>query len=693
MIGENNANEAIAAFIVVFLLLISSASALDYDSCASSTQVGDGWWDAANCEGGINGYGTLYFKWADAPFSTDIQEVTDSKLIVSGISPGTPFYMYIWNGYSWTRMSGGILDFRGNYVYDIYRIPGPYTDGSMRIKIMNVGPETLYIENLRAVIEYESTIKELTVEVRDCETRKLLQGVEVEADDSTMETDAKGIAVFSLPKYKSFIVTAGDDDFLETSKGVYLTDDYTLEMCVYHDDRYSVDVRSLNIDDGYITFDIKNTGNVESDIRYNVLIDEKEIFSGYVSLNAGKDEDVAAYYNFLPGKYRVRARADSNGYIDSETKTYCVAGLTENYMCSNGKVMREKMTSTCGILWVIVQECSSCESEACAGYGVASPDSSVPAVSSCNVEITSFNYIDGIASNMYQIVEVGVKNTGVGTSSAEVRIYVDNVYVKKGTVSVTSGETVKKEFRFMMTEGTHTLKAEVIACGSVKDTAKSGVGAVRVFSAAVSAGVPEPDPVEEAPSQKAVSRIFIEVDTGETGALYSYNCESVVFKVSPFPPTEEYRVSVTGVPQDWLDYPKTVNALEKSEFYVYIFPQEPGNYTLNVRVWLSDDIEVYDQEEIDLVITSRDGAAITGSNGITGNVSAAGSPIFGVFIALGLIGTIFVLLFLRHSMTGVHGHLPDINMPSYESGMKAAALEGIDGMEYDNSETWNYNNF
>ncbi len=682
MINGNSVDNAVAAFIVAFFLLVASASAATYDECPYSTKVENSWWDANECEGGIYGYGALYLKWSDAPFTNETDEVESVTLIVSAVSQGTDFVILMWNGYSWSALNGGRLDFRGDYVYDLHNLPGPYMDGSMRIKILNRGAETLHVSDVRVVVEFESKIREFTVTVKDCETKKRIDGVEVEADGTIVETDDDGVAVLHLSKEKVYDVRIGGDDYNEISRRVYIYDDDDAEVCVYFQKDYAVDVYDLDVEDGIIEFTVENTGNVDdADVRYWVFVNDDTIFDGYMNLDVGEDDDVRGSYNFPPGRHKVRARAQSGSYADSETVTYCVEGVTENYMCSNGNVAVEIIKDNCVSQWKVVEYCDEdCVDGHCAADGeITDADSGV-----CDADITSVTYTDGVPANRYVNAEASVTNTGNSGRDITVRAYVDGKLKDREDVYVKKDETVKVNLRFKTTQGTHTLRIDASACGSVRDGTTYEIKVNKAITQ--TAGVPEGRDVEESPEIEEVKNIYIETSQKK---LFSVQCEGVVLKASVYPPTETYRVSVTGVSQEWLYYTNVLNAVEKNDFYVYVTPKEAGNYTLKVRVFTIDG-EVSAVKEVKLYATPRMSTVSADSSGdspgagndtdadaLTGMSTLTQSPLLGFMIIGVLIVVVLLLIFSRQYMVNTHDY--DSNWGTspvnYDDEVRKAAID------------------
>ncbi|UCD02733.1 MAG: hypothetical protein JSV63_03015 [Candidatus Aenigmatarchaeota archaeon] len=661
MSGIKIMNELIAVALVAFLMLTAVAGAETYRACPASTKVENAWWDGTNCEGDVYAPGSLYMKWADAPFTNDTIEVTGVTLTVSAVSQGTEFKIEFWNGYSWSRISGGILDFRGDYVYELPFMPRPYADGSMRMRIINVGPETLHIENIEAEVVYESKIKKYTLTVRDCENNRRLEGVEVEVNGETFETDNDGEVVLLLPKDTVHEITIGGDDYYNIQKNVFLRDDDEDEVCIQFREMHAVDVDDLELDGSVIEFTITNEGNVDNDdIRYWVYVDDNRIFEGFVELDPDEEEDIDVGYDFKPGRHRIRAKAQAGRYVDSESIVECFVGKTDNFVCgADGKVLREVITSTsCASRWEVVKTCRyGCTDGKCDGEPV---DDGV-----CGAEITSFSNTDIVPENMAVTVDVGVKNTGDSDREIAVKLYIDGRYADIEKVFVEVGQTEHVSFRFQYSQGTHTIRVTASACGSEKDSTS---GTVKIVAPALTPGVPEGRQPAEADPLDTKRIYYIETSAEK---LETEQYKSVTLKVTVHPPTETYMISVTGLDRDWFDYPKTVSSAEDGDFYLYITPQEAGEYTIKIRAWLEDDPAVSKVKEVPLTVTPAPVEAVpapapapapeTEDDGVTGMAVFEESPLLGFLILAAIIATIMILIFTRHYMVETHDY--DSNWP------------------------------
>ncbi|MCD6496449.1 MAG: hypothetical protein J7K54_04205 [Candidatus Aenigmarchaeota archaeon] len=676
MSGLNARNDAVAALIAALLIFIGTAGAETYEACPYSTMVDNGWWNGNSCSGGVYAYGKLYFEWPDAPLENATNEVTSAALVVSGVSQGTDIVFQIWNGYGWYALNGGTIDFSGDYVYQLPYMPGRYTDGSMRIRLINTGDEVIRIDSVRALIEFESTLKTFTLTVTDCESGEHLEGIRVSDSGGYSETtDHNGVAVFHIPKNDARQFEIGSDNYRTMYRNIYLTNDEDAEVCLYHIDRHSVDVSGLDVDSGIISFNIENTGNVDNDyISYSIFVDNKDIFTGSLLLDAGDDEDVTGSYNFPAGRHKVRARAQAGDYADSQTVTYCVEGTTDNYRCSAGNVVRETITGNCVSQWSVVKHCTSgCSGGACledGGATVFAPYEGSP----CAVEISSFNYADMVPENRPLEIEAGLSNTGISAASAKVNLYADGRYMGSKTVSVSGEGTGSASFKIYLKKGEHNVNVRIYGCsgagssaGVTLRTAPAVLDDDEIFK---STG-PVPETAEEI---KRPDSIFLEITPHEVHATES---EAVSFMVSIFPPTEMYEVYVTGIDQKRLDYPKTVDAASSNDFYVHARPETAGNYTLKVRVWLSGNQSASRTETVKISVVSVKAKPYV-PDSMSGMASAGSAPLLGLLIFGVLVLVVMLLVFARQYMVEDYDYdskLPG-SYPTYSTDeLKNAAVE------------------
>ena len=661
---------AVLAMLFALSMGMPGASAETYEACPDAAQVDNAWWYPSACNGGIFSFGSLYLKWAITPFSNSTSEITSASLTLSTRSRGTDIEMFIWNGYSFTSLSGGRIDFMGNYVYDITKFPGLYTDDSIRIRIVNRGAEKMDISSLKLGVTYESTYRTLKVRLRDCGSGTRIRGAEVAAGDAKARTDSDGIATFTLVKGNVYEVKVTDDDFVEQKTRIFLSDDAEIEMCTVKQEIAGVDLHDLEVEeDGVITFSVENIGNFGDYMTYMVYVNDIEITSGTVFLEEGEEEDITRSYDFPPGRNKVTARAVIRNYEDRESMAYCVKGATQNFVCSGNKVLREVIKDGCVSNWVVYGTCEGgCSSGKCGAGGGGTGQGA----GACGAIIASVGFADHVFSSELQSILAKVKNPGPSAGQVEAKLFVDGSLEDSVMRTVQAGGTESVTFQFMLASGVHAVRVETHACGRVTDSVSQEI----VASPRPSATVQPAPQVPEAPPQKA-PRLDIEVTPYDFEAL---PCTGVALRVSVQSEKDDvYRVSVTGIGYQYVDAPETYEASGTGHFYVYLnTPQAEGTYSIVIRVWNG---ELSSEREIRMVVTSKAGASAQGSGGtVTGLASGAAESGGLIYAILGIvIAAIFVAFFMRFYIAtqqggGKPGSYDFAALEKYDRDVKTAAL-------------------
>ena len=643
-------------FVIVMLSLFSaSAEALQYEACPAASMIDNAWWNPSICDGGIYAPGSLYFKWEDFPFANSTIDVRSITLEITAKSPGTNMQMLVWNGYSWTALSAGWMDFLGNYKYDLTNIPGPYMDGNVRLKIINTGPKDLQIQSIKLSAVFYSKIRTLTVVVRDCQTEDPVSGVDIKTGDETLKTGGNGKAAFPLPKDQYYRIEASNEDYYDYTTSVYLDADKETEFCMLKKEKHDARISGLDADDDVIRFYLKNTGNAKDTIYYNLMVGKTVIASDYYALDASDTERVDNYHTFLPGIYSIEAAAFIGGQEkDSQTITHCVSGMTEKYRCSGKFVQRQSIDSGCDTDWENVKECS----EGCTN-GQCVSESQQPDGDSCQVRISSISVSDKTWVGAQASANVAIANTGSSKAAAEATLFIDGIYAAKKSIAIDAGKTAAVIFQFSIRNpGKHMLKINTSACGKVKDSLAEEITAVQ----------PSGGPSPPAPKPPATAQISVEVSPPDE--VKTWKCGNAVFGVAvstTVPGT--YNIDVKGIDQSWVDYPAELNVKGQETFYVYASPQEDGEYTIYITV---SGQGAPPKTVVVTVSASEENRAKPGSGALAGML-LAGASSWGWIVLLFILLALALLAFLRS--TGTFGQQEyDFRMLEYDRGVRKAAL-------------------
>jgi hypothetical protein len=367
------------------------------------------------------------------------------------------------------------------------------------------------------------------------------------------------------------------------------------------------------------------------------------VFASYVTLEAEDVERITGSYDFQPGIHKVKVTAEVNGKADSDSATYCVTGVTNNYKCSMRNVVREAIRSGCTSTGEIVERCA----EACA-EGVCLDYDSLPGPNaSCPVEITSLDYVNNIVEGENETIGVGVKNTGDASRIVELKLYVDGNFRERKGLRIASGSSAAGHFQFSMQAGSRQVRIDAVACGQVSES-KTEVINVRsrpVITPPITVhdNVP-PSPQTDAQGQRFSMQIIPE-------EINASPCQAAVLTVKA-PALEaldkDYNVLVTGIESDLLDYPKTVNFAKAKSLYILILaPQEQGVYQLRVKLSSGGESA---ESSVKLIVSGKAPAQTGQQNPLTGFFAYAQSDLI-LYLLLGIImATTFVILIKRCSL-------------------------------------------
>ena len=648
MFGEMRRNYIFAAFIAAFFYMLSYASAYEFSACPDAAQVDSAWWNPAACEGGMYSFGSLYFEWMNAPFTNETEEVTSVSLMVRTKSRGTDMDIQVWNGNSWSSLPGGRIDFLGNYVYDLTRLlPGPYMDGSQRIRIRNMGTQEMRIENLRLVVDYSGKLRTLTVIVKNCESDDSIEEAEVTVDGETAETGSDGMAEFPLPKGDVYKVEVSDGNYQKTSANVYLDDDKEVELCTRKMDVAGVDIFDLEAEDDMVSFYVSNTGNFGDDVNYAVYVNDDAVTENHAYLTGGDEEMIAIGYEFAPGRNKVKVVASLRDKEDSESVSNCVAGDTENYACTGRNVVREVIRHECASTWEVVETCEEGCSKGSCTYGGQVLDTSE---GSCKAQLSSLDFDDNIPANELETLSAKVRNVGSGTRSFELRLFVDGAQKDMKSIKVQEGTSETATFQFRLAAaGQHEARIEAFACRKLSDTVRQAINvkSPQSFIPPVSPPTNPETPTAPPPVQPGNE---LSIDASPQN-IETKPCTGSAVKVDVRSPVDaSYNVEVTGMDKEFVDYPSSVAVNRGTgSFYLYVkSPTQEGNYSLRVRVSKGS---LSDESEIKLVVSSNAAAGTAGGAAgsvLTGFISFAQSE-WMAFLLIGiLVLAVFIAFFMRY---------------------------------------------
>jgi len=258
----------------------------------------------------------------------------------------------------------------------------------------------------------------------------------------------------------------------------------------------------------------------------------------------------------------------------------------------------------------------------------------------CDVAITEFDYSEKILENQNAWVRVVIKNKGSSYESFDISLYVDGSLKNTYTQSLNPEGYYEKTFNVPLSVGTHEIMVQAYAhCGIYARK----YATIKVEKPNVSVSTPpEPPTGSMKDTDVKIYPGILDIELGSTGVIY-------VYMETPYEQT--FEIDVTGIPEDWLDYEKTVSVSDIKTSYIKVSPQVLGSYsfTVTVKGLDKDHKERTFTKDINMYVahlkTQKMVIGSSGSEILTGFVSALKENwIIGVFllVIIGLITLLYI---------------------------------------------------
>ncbi|MBI4163410.1 MAG: hypothetical protein HY512_00990 [Candidatus Aenigmarchaeota archaeon] len=405
-------------------------------------------------------------------------------------------------------------------------------------------------------------------------------------------------------------------------------------------------VRNLTINNNNIvSFLIENTGTINQIVDYTLKVNLQTAVINYTKINITKSVPVQTVYNFPLGVHQVEAEAktdcgatsleklgyakspgentscilptgnhnqiscdtnkrtliqcqnglwnvytkDPTGYCAScghcgdgtvncgETQTSCPQdfGLSVSCDCTNrtltlgltpktGQEFYNYCKSSCNLTCFSDSDCQ--EGAQCVDYGCSQRSGS------CLVSVKNFDYTKQLSVSSEGYAIATIKNTGVLNGSVNVKFFVDNL--ERGNVRLPTmipGKENSTSFYFKFNQpGSKTLKLEATSsCGAFdRETAN-----ITVYTA---------NTVGPGQSQSVTEATFSSSENATVNTTVGQGKELKLGLLSSQP--QVIRISVTGIPEEWLDYPKIIGVENDRSVRIFVDPKTPGDYNFTVFV-------------------------------------------------------------------------------------------------------------
>jgi hypothetical protein len=249
-----------------------------------------------------------------------------------------------------------------------------------------------------------------------------------------------------------------------------------------------------------------------------------------------------------------------------------------------------------------------------------------PTYEVCSVSIERFDYSSITLYGTRSWIEVEVENTGNVEGEVELKFFADSSFKGRQTDYLYPGDKVWKRFEVDLPLGEHELRLDAyLSCGS----SVSRYAYTKVYEPGDGEVItPEEEEEEEEPREASViikpDQLDMLVCTGKSIVVEIYS-----------PVKQTFEINITGIPKDWIRYPEQTNVKGSKIVYVYVSPDEIGNYEIHVSVKAEDFKK---EKTIDLYVAPEE--KIEEGYGLTGFITfAEGNWALGLVILI-----IFVLI-------------------------------------------------
>ncbi|MBI4176322.1 MAG: hypothetical protein HY518_03895 [Candidatus Aenigmarchaeota archaeon] len=314
--------------------------------------------------------------------------------------------------------------------------------------------------------------------------------------------------------------------------------------------------RDLDRENNFFLFaEIRNTGRVNEDVRMDLLIESKLVQTQRFELKRNQDFIFTREVSFSDaGTFRVRLR------VSASTED-CIA---EDFSSELARVSASDLAGT---------------APPATQPPATPPGTPTPAVTgaACSIAINRFDFPNNIAANRPATATAEVSNTGSVSESIQMVLTVDGRIASTASGIVEPGRLLTKGMQFTVPPGQHRLllTANSVAGGCINsDTIAVDVSAADIVR---SAGQP---PSFETPSASTeldvdfpLTAVDIEVGTGK----------AIPIEIAARP-ERPFKIEVSGVPADWVDFDEEVEVSGRETHYVFVTPKEAGEHSLQIRV-------------------------------------------------------------------------------------------------------------
>lgn len=367
----------------------------------------------------------------------------------------------------------------------------------------------------------------------------------------------------------------------------------------------SVDIYDLTVDGTTIKGKVKNTGTWTNLANYTLFVNDEQVHTAEVRLDAGEVFSMNYNYGFDSGKYggeyQIRLQAETPCGAEAgqemehivKTAYTCMnpLGIEGEERCDyqNKRVMLCKDGG-----WEILSKgydyCTSCGDRSYCGQRYNKETwQGCGEEEGCGLEISSFTYSNHILEGSRGEAIVNVKNTGIDEERFYIRFYLDGEETGFRKVDVDSGDSIERIFSYYPSGGDHTLEIEVETNCGLQAAREAHINVYPKVQMSWAETNPAQEKLE---TQVTVSPKSLDIPM--------YQAKAVSLRLESSRP-QTFTVSVSGVPEEWLSYHLETDVDRRETSYIYITPREMGTYTLEIAVEALDEGLDF-QEEVELYV-------------------------------------------------------------------------------------------
>ena len=402
-----------------------------------------------------------------------------------------------------------------------------------------------------------------------------------------------------------------------------------------------IDARELTGKGNLLSVVLENTGTLSEEVDYSIKVNLNQTASDSVRLNPGEKKEVLHNFTFSVGNYQLEATTTSDcgaqdyitsGYAKTAGPANCtnpvgdhnsfrmeplenkifkcdngfwtLASEGESSYCSSttvahcgdGIVNCGETRDSCGVDYNASVKCNcqnktlyvdnnlktqqefydtckntcslQCNSDSdCSSGSSCAYFTCLTKPTNCGVSIQDFDYTSQVGLGENGRVFANIKNTGSGRQNISAVLKIDSAVKEAASFYLNSGTDKLATFFYNSTVGQHDLVLETVAdCGATdRESVKTTVRNISVSSL---------------PDVPLSTEVRLKTESLETRIGAERPLQLNIKTNKP----QLFTLNVSGVPQDWVNYPSTVGVTEDRSINIFVKPREKGEYNITIFI-------------------------------------------------------------------------------------------------------------